>query len=177
MKIILFVVFQFVVTIVADGQNASTEFRGVEVKLGDTWVKQESGVPPVNKDTVLFHETIISKIEYPRQALRMGIEGDVDCIIELNESGEIVEYVIKDIGSGTRESIAKVLKALPAKWTPAVVNDKAVKSRISVLFKFHLDVLNNYTSKDKYRMTYLVMATGGGKWTVIDAKKIGSKSR
>ena len=164
--------------LLVNGQSVQSKYNGLEIKIGDNWIKQDSGIPPINTDTVLFNETIISKIEYPFQALRMGIEGDVVCTIELNELGEVIEYLtIKDIGAGTSDVIANVLKSLPPKWAPARVNEKSVSSRIWILFNFHLGTLNSYTEKDAYHSTYLIMATGGGKWKTVNARKMEIKSK
>jgi hypothetical protein len=179
MRLLFLTILQLITILYVKGQE-STKYNGIEIRLGDSWVRQDNGVPPVNIDTVLFDQTIISKIEYPFQALRMGVEGDVVCTIELDDLGNVVEYsIVKDIGAGTAEAIKNVLKDLPNKWTPAIVDGKSIRSRITLLFNFHLGVLRSYPQKDTYQNVYLIMATGkaGALWKTVNAKQIAKNGK
>jgi hypothetical protein len=158
-------------------QDSLKRFNGCEIKIDNKWVKQDQGTPPINQDTVSFDEAIISNIEYPYQAMRMMIEGDVVFSIEINASGELTKYSIeKDIGAGTNVATAVILDKLPTKWTPATLNNSPIESKVRVLIKFHLGPTNLRDSETYYK-SYLVMATGNGKWKAEKAQPQKNKKK
>lgn len=157
-------------TLLVYSQDSLKRFNGCEIKIDNKWIKQDQGTPPINQDTLSFDQAIISNIEYPYEAMRMMIEGDVVFSIEINASGELTKYSIeKDIGAGTNVATAVVLKKLPTKWTPATFQNSPMESRIKVLVKFHLGQTNLRDSEAYYK-SYLVMATGNGKWKTEKAQ-------
>lgn len=158
------------------GQPNDSGLRGVEVNIDNEWIRQDAGTPPMNSDERAFNEIILKNLTYPRKALRMGIEGNVICMLEISKDGETTSYsILKDIGADTDIEMKRVLQLLPKKWIPAIVNEKPVDSRIKLLFKFHLGKLSRIDVDDLYNKIYLTMATGGGKWKVVDESKIKIK--
>ena len=165
-------------TLFAHSQESLKSFPGCEIKIDNKWTKQDQGTPPINQDTVSFDQAIISNIEYPHQALRMGVEGDVVFSIEINAMGELTNYtIVKDIGAGTNVATAMVLDKVPSKWTPATFNNTTVESRINVLIKFHLGQISSFRDTGTYYKSYLVMATGGGKWKAINARTLANPKK
>lgn len=58
-----------------------------EIFLDDQWVTPTSGTPPISLNPELFNSTFISEINYPKQARRMGIEGQTFITIKIDENG------------------------------------------------------------------------------------------
>ena len=81
-------------------------------------------------------KTILSKIEYPKMAMKQGIEGVVYLELFIDEEGNIRRInVLKDPGYGFAEAAIEALQGIKCK--PALVNDKpvAVRFRYPVRFK------------------------------------------
>ena len=81
-------------------------------------------------------KTILSKIEYPKMAMKQGIEGVVYLELFIDEEGNIRRInVLKDPGYGFAEAAIDALQGIKCK--PALVNDKpvAVRFRYPVRFK------------------------------------------
>lgn len=169
--------FLLFLTLLVYSQDSLKKFNGCEIKIDNKWVKQDQGTPPLNQDTLSFDEAIILNIEYPYEAMRMMIEGDVVFSIEINASGELTKYSIeKDIGAGTNVSTAIILDKLPTKWTPATFQNSPIESRIKILVKFHLGQTSLRDSEAYYK-SYLVMATGNGKWKTEKAQTQKNKKK
>src|SRR5260221_6045239 len=177
MKLMLAYVFFSLTTFVAFSQGLPDKFAGCEIMVDNKWIAQESGTRSLNLDSVIFDQLVLSKIQYPRQALRMGTEGAIVCFININKSGAVKYSIENDLGSDTKIEVAKVLDILPTKWTPASINNLNVESRVKVLFKFHLDELSRFNNSETYYKAYFIMATGSGKWKTIDATNLQRKKR
>jgi Gram-negative bacterial TonB protein C-terminal len=160
------------------GQDSLRKFNGCEIKIDNKWTKQSQGTQPINQDTLSFDQAIISNIEYPKQALRMWIEGDVVFSIEIDAAGELTKYtIVKDIGAGTNAATAMVLDKLPTKWTPATFNNTSVESRVNVLVRFHLGQISSFQDTGIYYKSYVVMATGKGRWKALNALALVKKKK
>lgn len=177
MKLLFTAIFLLFATLAAVCQDTPMYYNGCEVKIDNKWIRQDSGTPPVNTDTLLFEQSV-SMIKYPNEALRMGVEGDVVCLIEISKEGELVGYSIeKNIGAGTVRAVSEVLSALPVQWKPATIDNKNVESRVRLLFKYHLDKLSRFNEEGYYWKSYVIMAIGGGKWTTVNAKNLERKNK
>jgi protein TonB len=82
------------------------------------------------------YETWLAKhIDYPADALEMGVQGTVYLKVVIDETGKVGEVtVIKGIAGLTDEAVKKV-KMMPA-WQPAKVNGHAVPVRMMLPIKF-----------------------------------------
>lgn len=81
--------------------------------------------------------SIQSKIKYPEEAKRNGVEGKVFIQAFIDEDGNVVEAkVIKGIGSGCDEVALDAVKQ--TKFTPGKQNGKPVKVQISIPIVFKL---------------------------------------
>ena len=82
-------------------------------------------------------KTILSKIEYPKMAMKQGIEGVVYLELFIDESGNIRRInVLKDPGYGFAEAAIAALDGITCK--PALVNDKPVAVRFRYPVRFVL---------------------------------------
>ena len=80
---------------------------------------------------------ILSKIEYPKMAMKQGIEGVVYLELFIDESGNIRRInVLKDPGYGFAEAAIAALDGIVCK--PALVNDKPVAVRFRYPVRFIL---------------------------------------
>lgn len=76
--------------------------------------------------------------QYPRQAVKMRIEGTVHLSFVVDSNGVISDIVVtRGIGGGCDEEAIRVLKSSP-KWSPGRQRGVAVKSRMAIQIKFGL---------------------------------------
>ncbi len=76
--------------------------------------------------------------EYPEVALKARIEGRVILRILINEKGDVIATnLLKSSGNAALDSSA-IAAARKFKFTPAKVNGKAVKTRLTIPFDFRL---------------------------------------
>ncbi len=82
-------------------------------------------------------KAILSKIEYPKMAMKQGIEGVVYLELFIDENGNIRRInVLKDPGYGFAEAAIAALDGITCK--PALVNDKPVAVRFRYPVRFVL---------------------------------------
>lgn len=82
-------------------------------------------------------KAILSKIEYPKMAMKQGIEGVVYLELFIDEEGNIRRInVLKDPGYGFADAAIKALQGIKCK--PALVNDKPVAVRFRYPVRFVL---------------------------------------
>ena len=80
---------------------------------------------------------ILSKIEYPKMAMKQGIEGVVYLELFIDEAGNIRHInVLKDPGYGFAEAAIAALDSVTCK--PALMNDKPVAVRFRYPVRFVL---------------------------------------
>ena len=86
-----------------------------------------------------FYEFVGSKMKYPAQARRMGVEGRVFCEFVVNKDGTLQDVkVIRGIGAGCDEEAIRVIQSAPA-WKPGKQRGKAVRSRFNLAIIFKLN--------------------------------------
>ena len=125
---------EVVINSVKNSENIQeTEKEVVEVQEEIEYVPQHkiSVVPEIpTKD-------ILSRIEYPKMAMKQGIEGVVYLELFIDESGNIRRInVLKDPGYGFAEAAIAALDGVTCK--PALVNDKPVAVRFRYPVRFVL---------------------------------------
>ena len=82
-------------------------------------------------------KSILSKIEYPKMAMKQGIEGVVYLELFIDENGNIRQVnVLKDPGYGFAEAAIAALDGITCK--PALMNDKPVAVRFRYPVRFVL---------------------------------------
>ena len=70
---------------------------------------------------------ISSKLEYPEEALKLGIKGQVVVSFVIEQSGNITNIrVVEPMPAGCTEEALRLIKSL--KWYPAVIEDTAVRT-------------------------------------------------
>lgn len=83
-------------------------------------------------------KAILSKIEYPKMAMKQGIEGVVYLELFIDENGNIRRVnVLKDPGYGFADAAIAALEGVVCK--PALVNDKPVAVRFRYPVRFVLN--------------------------------------
>lgn len=81
--------------------------------------------------------SLYNQIEYPRQAVRQGVEGRVFVQFVVDESGNAVDPVIlRDIGAGCGEAAVKAIQKV--KFTPGKQNGTPVKVKFSLPVSFEI---------------------------------------
>jgi protein TonB len=104
-------------------------------------VQEEIDYVPQHKISVIPEiptKAILSKIEYPKMAMKQGIEGVVYLELFIDENGNIRRVnVLKDPGYGFADAAIAALEGVVCK--PALVNDKPVAVRFRYPVRFVLN--------------------------------------
>ena len=126
---------EVVVNSVKSSENIQeTEKEVLEVEEEIEYVAQHkiSVVPEIPT------KEILSKIEYPKMAMKQGIEGVVYLELFIDENGNIRRVnVLKDPGYGFAEAATVALDGIVCK--PALMNDKPVAVRFRYPVRFVLN--------------------------------------
>ncbi len=88
-----------------------------------------------------------TNLEYPAEAVQQNIQGRVIVKFVVEDNGTISNFVtLKDIGAGCADEIIRVLQKTQAKWNPAKIDKKRVRSNyvLRVIFKIPSDNSNPY---------------------------------
>ena len=85
-----------------------------------------------------FYKFVFERIEYPKVALRAGIEGKVFVQFVVEKDGSMSDFVVaKGIGAGCDEEAVRVLKMAP-NWSPGKQRGKPVRVRMILPIKFEI---------------------------------------
>jgi len=98
-------------------------------------VVEESAAPKGGINA--FYEYVKSKMKYPAQARRMGIEGRVFVEFVIERDGRLTDVkALKGIGAGCDEEAVRIVQSSPA-WNPGKQRGKPVRQRyvIPIFFK------------------------------------------
>ncbi len=124
--------------VVVNSVKASENIQETEKEVVE--IEEEIDYVPQHKISVVPEiptKTILSKIEYPKMAMKQGIEGVVYLELFIDENGNIRRVnVLKDPGYGFAEAAIAALDGITCK--PALVNDKPVAVRFRYPIRFVL---------------------------------------
>lgn len=85
-----------------------------------------------------WNKFLRKNLKYPRQAKRMGIDGNVYLSFIVGKDGAIYDITVsRGIGGGCDEEAVRVLKSSP-KWKPGMQRGKAVIQRMNLRVVFKL---------------------------------------
>ncbi|MBD80111.1 MAG: hypothetical protein CL840_14455 [Crocinitomicaceae bacterium] len=74
-----------------------------------------------------FYDYIVNKLEYPPEALKLGLKGDVVVSFVIEQSGHVTNIeIIKTMPAGCTEEALRLIKNV--KWFPALENGIAVRT-------------------------------------------------
>jgi len=77
-----------------------------------------------------------NNVIYPQAAIDNSITGEVIVSFIVKANGELSDFVTeKGIGFGCEEELIRLIKEGP-KWTPATVNDKPIREKVTLSFTF-----------------------------------------
>ncbi|MBB3700641.1 TonB family protein [Flammeovirga yaeyamensis] len=86
-----------------------------------------------------FYKFLSKSIKYPKQAMRMGVEGKVYVQFVVGKDGSLTDFkVVKGLGAGLDEEALRVLKMSP-KWTPAEQRGRIVRQRMVIPISFKIN--------------------------------------
>ena len=125
--------------VVVNSVKASENIQETEKEVVE--VQEEIDYVPQHKVSVIPEiptKAILSKIEYPKMAMKQGIEGVVYLELFIDENGNIRRVnVLKDPGYGFADAAIAALEGVVCK--PALVNDKPVAVRFRYPVRFVLN--------------------------------------
>lgn len=125
--------------IVVNQVKASENIQETEKEVVE--IPEDIDYVPQHKISVIPEiptKAILSKIEYPKMAMKQGIEGVVYLELFIDESGNIRRInVLKDPGYGFADAAIAALDGIRCK--PALVNDKPVAVRFRYPVRFVLN--------------------------------------
>ncbi|MFZ0453813.1 MAG: energy transducer TonB [Ignavibacteriaceae bacterium] len=121
--------FQMIVLVllIVPGNNIFPEGK-------DDLYKPFAQVMPEPKDGL---QILYSKIKYPPDAQKAGVEGKVYLLIYINEKGDVDDVkVLKGLGAGCDEAAVAAVK--DTKFAPGKDNGAAIKVKLSLPITFKL---------------------------------------
>ena len=125
--------------VVVNSVKASENIQETEKEVVE--VQEEIDYVPQHKISVIPEiptKAILSRIEYPKMAMKQGIEGVVYLELFIDENGNIRRVnVLKDPGYGFADAAIAALEGVVCK--PALVNDKPVAVRFRYPVRFVLN--------------------------------------
>ncbi len=125
--------------VVVNSVKASENIQETEKEVVE--IPEDIDYVPQHKISVIPEiptKAILSKIEYPKMAMKQGIEGVVYLELFIDESGNIRRInVLKDPGYGFADAAIAALDGIRCK--PALVNDKPVAVRFRYPVRFVLN--------------------------------------
>lgn len=116
--------------------SCTDEQLTTQASVDEIFTKVDEMPSPQNGMQSLY-QAIGSKLKYPVQARRMGIEGKVFVEFVVQKSGKLTDIrVLKGIGAGCDEAAKTVLSEID-NWNPGVLNGNAVavKMVLPIVFK------------------------------------------
>lgn len=119
--------------------NTGSGTTGGEIVVPETQILDFSEVKPEfpGGETAMM-KYLSGNIRYPSLAERNRLQGLVVVQFVVNEEGRISALtILKNLGGGTDEEAARVIKNMPA-WKPGMQNGKAVKVRYTLPIRFTL---------------------------------------
>ncbi len=85
-----------------------------------------------------FYDQVVSNLQYPKQARRMGIEGKVFVEFVIDKEGNLIDpKVVKGIGAGCDVAALKAISVAP-KFKPGTLNGENVKVKMVLPIQFSL---------------------------------------
>ncbi|MBM3176391.1 MAG: energy transducer TonB [Bacteroidetes bacterium] len=124
--------------------NEETKVEQIEIKVEEPkedvdeifTIVEETATP--KGGMAAFYKYVGSKLKYPSQATRMGVEGKVYVEFVINRDGTIVDVrVVRGIGAGCDEEAVRVVQSSPA-WNPGKQRGKPVRQKYTLPIQFKL---------------------------------------
>lgn len=156
----LFVCFTFSANQKVIGQTPMIDDLLTKTKISETPIqdmkteKQEEKIFVIVENNAKFPggedarlKFIETKIKYPQEARKAGIQGVVYVTYVVEKDGSITNIkVLRGIGGGCDEEAVRVIKAMPS-WIPGTQRGEAVRFQFNLPIRFVLD--GNGVSKNK----------------------------
>lgn len=99
-------------------------------------VTEVQPVPPGGMEG--WNSYLLSNLNYPAEAKKLGIEGTVIVVFLINSDGSISNpEILRGIGAGCDEEAIRVVINSP-NWEPAKQRDRVVNSRMRLPIRFKL---------------------------------------
>lgn len=94
--------------------------------------------PILSNPKMKLAEFIAANIIYPEAAIKQNVSGIVKLTFIIETHGKISNLKIENsVGAGCNEEAIRILRLI--KWMPGVVDQKAVRTRTSLIINFNLD--------------------------------------
>ena len=95
--------------------------------------------PQFNGGMAKFYTFIGENIKYPEEAVKNKVQGNVLMSFYVEKDGTLSNIKVdRKVGYGTDEEAIRVL-SLSEKWSPGLINGKAVRVKYNIPVKFTLN--------------------------------------
>lgn len=104
-------------------QKTSTQQQAGEVVITQ---------PEFKGGTEALYKYILTNFEYPEEAAKRSVSGTAEVEFTVEKSGDVTNVgLLKGLDETVDEQIIRLLKAMP-RWTPATMNGKPVRYKVSM---------------------------------------------
>ncbi len=105
----------------------------------EEYILYPSQMPEFVGGNIAMMKWLGNNINYPKQALNVGVEGTVYVSFIINTDGSISDAtIVRGIGFGCDEEAIRAISAMP-KWVPGKQNANAVRVKTTIPIKFQID--------------------------------------
>ena len=124
---------KFVFTIIILSFSLTRIFSQPFIKAGGPFEISETSATPIQlQNNSKIVDFIEKELKYPRQALRMGVQGVVTVIFTVTNEGTVKDIIItRDIGTDCRNSVIDIISQTSGKWT---FENKAIQSHTLIMW-------------------------------------------
>lgn len=110
--------------------------KEINIFVNDNWLLKKITSPAIAFDNE--NNVVTTIADYPQLAIDQDIQGEVIIEIIVDENGKALEYsVFKSAHDMLDKPVLNAVKNIP-KWKPAIFENKNVKSKVYLTYKFLL---------------------------------------
>lgn len=125
-----------------NADTGTSVLRYEYVYLGENgeWVKEKADKDPQWLTSTSEWQIFLNRtLRYPAGALDTEAQGTPGIDVTVDENGDVIDYEIgKKVHSALDEEAMRIVKLFEFEFTPAVKNDKKVKSKVRIFITFRL---------------------------------------
>jgi TonB family protein len=123
------------VIMITTKEAAAKQEKSQEEEVEVFYIVEEMPIFPGGKAALKTH--IYSNLEYPAEAKKSGLEGEVNVTFDINSKGEVKQVQVSSSSNKLfNDAAMKVIKEMPD-WTPGKQRGKPVKVQFALTINFN----------------------------------------